>query len=97
MVNQDGNDHHADEQNDMLIQMANLTGTNQYSDVRALQKLREIAESEDFIRMKRQMMEEYRDDLLDEAVFTFMLRPAEFDTEELDEDLSESSFTRVKQ
>jgi len=42
--------------------------------------LHEISQRDCFIRMKKEMFCEYQDDLLDEAFFTFMLRPDEFYT-----------------
>ena len=50
--------------------------------------------------MKKQMMREYTDDLLDEAMFTYMLRPQEFYINEregadmLDTSSNEDDFTR---
>ena len=71
-----------DENNDMMAQMADLVNNDNSSgdslDPVTMARMLKIQQSDEFIQMKKQMMREYTDDLLDEAMFTYMLRPQEF-------------------
>ena len=88
----------------MLAQMADLVNNDKSGgdslDPVTMARMLRIQQSEEFIQMKKQMMREYTDDLLDEAMFTYILRPQEFFINEWEgadmEDSSseENDFTR---
>ena len=71
-----------EENNDMMAQMADLVNNENSGgdslDPVTMARMLKIQQSDEFIQMKKQMMREYTDDLLDEAMFTYMLRPQEF-------------------